>query len=423
VTRKRWQSWNKNLEGRDEPGREKTEKMKKIAALFLLTYGVFLVVQLFDESDVTHWDFRMYYQCAKASALGINPYDIAAVNQQLYPPIPFPYCYMPLSIWVFRLFALIPYDAALQIYLFLQCVMIAVIVFLWKQLLFGTQKARLDFFLFLLLAFNSAVYLCLVAGNVCIIEQLMIWLALFFFFKNRYVLFGILMIAGSLFKVQPILLLGLLLLTEDKERYKYFFGSCALFGALILAQYMVSPVQFAGFLSNSASIVAEKGINSPSIFTFFIELTHILSIVTGIAVLGQMSVSWILFLISAATVLYVSGRAFIDLRARAIEEKEKWIVYFALVVYALINVRLKDYSFMLAIVPTYFAITKSRNLKAFVPIFILVILSASHITLPGLNVIFFLLWSYYPLFLIFGIWAIYLFTFSQMDGEKGLSHV
>jgi hypothetical protein len=101
-------------------------------------------------------------------------------------------------------------------------------------------------------------------------------------------------------------------------------------------------------------------------------------------------------------------------------EKKKILIFLSYLLYALTVPCFKDYSYMLLIVPTYYIIMKTNYAKVYTLFFILAIISAKYITLPGLNVVYYFVWDYYPLLIVYFIFGVYLCEIAQMYQKETL---
>jgi hypothetical protein len=71
--------------------------------------------------------------------------------------------------------------------------------------------------------------------------------------------------------------------------------------------------------------------------------------------------------------------------------------------------RMKDYAYVLLLVPSYYIIKKPHFFRAFPFLFALSILTAAkNVTLPDMGSIYLVMWEYYPLLLAYLIWILYL---------------
>jgi hypothetical protein len=356
--------------------------------------------------DQFQWDFRTYYYAAKAYAAGLNPYDVNTISGISPVPIGLKFVYPPLTLIFFRLFILFDYNMAYYLFLALKCASLIALILLWRKRILGNNTDLL-FYLFCMFAFNSAVYIDISAGNISLIEQFLIWLAFLFFLKKKAALFCLLIIIAGLFKIWPILFLFLLWFSNEEKKWIYFSGSLLMFIALMFISFMVSPELFVNFIQNAGAIY-ERGVRNPATFSLIMDPFQLLAREAGIIV--PVVVPRVIFSILILGILFVSWQAFRKLRMAKREDKERLFLFLACLVYALILPRFKDYSYILLIVPTFFILKRLSYWKAAPVLFILAILpSPLNASLPGFKLLSRGIWEYYPLFLAYGIWGLYLY--------------
>ena len=141
------------------------------------------------------------------------------------------------------------YKTAFHIFLIAKSILLVGLIYFWKRE-FLKQDGGILFYVFCLLAFNSTVFLDMIAGNINLVQQALLWLGFSFYIKGRYKLFCLFTLIAASFKMTPIFFLILMLLPEDKNKYKYFFGAGALFLSYLLIQYLIVPDLFTGFIKN-----------------------------------------------------------------------------------------------------------------------------------------------------------------------------
>jgi hypothetical protein len=396
----------------------KKDLANKVLIFLLAIYCVGVVIHIAIHSNRYQWDFYGYYQCAKAYELGIDPYDANAVSAMAQRPV-LSYVYPPLTLIFFKIFAKIDYGSAFHIFLILKCFLVIGIIALWRYAFFNKQVDSI-FYIVCLLGFNSAIYLDLRAGNVSILEQFLIWLALACYLKRKYVYFCALIIMAAIFKLQPIALLFLLLFISDRSRFKYLMASFTAFGTVLFLQYFSKPLLFLSFLTNATHTLIERGITNPSTFTFIREMVRGSTGFTNIVSLNK--ISFIFYLFTGSAIIFVSCSAYRRLKYAEVHDKEKQVIFMGSLIYALISLRFKDYSFILLIPAAYYAIKSIPTTTAYMLSAVAVSLSAVHVTLPGLNTIIYFLWNYYPLVITYCLWVFYLWGFySSIKKTKILS--
>lgn len=369
----------------------------------VILYFSYCVYFLFTVRERHQWDFQMQYSSAKVFAEGENPYNIGVINE--YTGNALWYAYPPATLWFYRIFTLFEYDTAYTLFLSLKVAVIIGLVLLWQKK-FITKSASALFYLFILLVFNSAVFLDIRAGNINMLEQLMIWLGFYFFLERRWLLFCFFILLASTFKMTPAVFLVLLFTTEDKKKYLYFFGSCAVFAVYLLAQYILQPEMLTEFLKGAQTTLTEWGIIAPSTVGVLKDLSDVLNKNTGITI--SKSVQFGVFCCIAAVIMFISAKAYLKLKSLKTEDREKMIVFLACLVYALLHLRMKDYAYVLLVVPSYYIITRASFSKVFPLLFFISVLAAAHLTLPGLRIIYAIMWAYYPLLVTYIIWALYI---------------
>jgi hypothetical protein len=134
-----------------------------------------------------------------------------------------------------------------------------------------------------------------------------------------------------------------------------------------------------------------------------------------------------LFIIGLATagIIYLTYRAAIQLKRSRVPSREILEVYLICLLYALIHPRMKDYMYLLLIVPSYYIIKNTRYTRLAPFLFILFILSNQSLTLPIFSSVMSLVWSYYPLMIAYCVWGIYLYEIYKLANESekpGASH-
>lgn len=381
--------------------------------LLLLVYFITLVLHISAHYDQYQWDFRTHRKAGEIFASGSDPYDPNVLLNQ--KGASFLYTYPPVTLYFYWLFTLTTYKTAFHIFLFVKCVLLIGLIIFWKRA-FLRQAGDSLFYLFSLLAFNGAVFADLIAGNINLVEQILLWVAFCFYLKRRPVLFCVFALLAASFKMTPIFFLVLLLISDHKKKYTYFVGAGSIFLAYLLIQYLIMPDMFTGFIRNALTVVGESGVVGPSTAKFVKEIFRLIS-----KMFGPVSPTLISMVIIglAAVVVFLSGRAYLLLKRFPIEDREKMILFLVCLVYALIHPRFKDYAYMLLIVPSYYIMKNTRFTKAFPFIFIFAILASPHLMLPGIDILSSVLWQYFQLMIAYTIWGLYLYEiFSRAHNKK-----
>jgi hypothetical protein len=394
---------------------------KKVIAgmitVLLVLYFVTLVLHISARYTDYQWDFRTHRKAGEIFASGKNPYDPNILLTQ--EDASFLYTYPPVTLFFYNLFARTPYKTAFHIFLVLKCILLVGLIYLWRRE-FLKQASGPFFYLFCLLAFNAAVYRDFIAGNINLVEQVLLWLAFWFFLKRKLVWYCIFCLAAASFKMTPIFFLVLLLFSDDNKKYVYFAGSAGAFLAYLLVQYIVAPELFSGFIRNALIVVSERGTIAPSTFTLLSDIFKWLSKTAGITV--PQAIPFSLFLVFAAAVVFWSYKAYLRLQRLNPEDKECISLFLICLVYALIHPRFKDYAHMLLLPPAFYIIKSTRFTAAAPFIFFLSILVYPPFIVPGTEIIFNFFWKYYALMVVYTIWGMYLyeiFSLSKNQNARG----
>ncbi len=382
---------------------------KKIAQIvgpvLLLAYFITLVLHISAQSDQYQWDFRTHRKAAEIFAAGSDPYDPHILLGR--KDASFLYTYPPFTLFFYALFSQTDYHTAFHIFLLVKCAVLIGLVIFWRWAFLGSAGDSL-FFLFCLLAFNSAVFADLIAGNINLVEQMLLWIAFFFYLKQRLIYFCVFVLLAASFKMTPIFFVVLLLTSDHPKKFHYFGWAAAIFLAYLIVQYLIYPDMFTGFVRNALTVVGESGAVGPSTEKFIKELFTLLSQLFGPLPPAVISV---VVLGVSALIIFLSAKAYFLLKRSQSDnpDREKLVLFLVCLVYALIHPRLKDYAYMLLIVPSYFIMKTTRLTKAFPFIFVLSILAAPHLMLPGFDILSALVWKYFPLMIAYIIWGLYLY--------------
>ena len=391
--------------------------VSKVLCALLIFYCVFIILNIAVNSSRYLWDFKAYYYCAKAFQQGVNPYLPSAVSEIAKSEVFFTYPYPPLTLLIFKLFLVFNYSTAFFVFLFLNCVLIIWLIYLWSKE-FLKQDADALFYIFCLLAFNGSIYLALRSGNFVIFEQSLIWLALFLFLRRNLWGFCALIIFAASIKLQPLLFLFMLFFLEHKRKYAYFFYSLIIFWAILALSYLLYPLFFLDFV-NFAFHLDERGIINPSTLSLLKDLFELSGKMFRVTIPAILPLAAYVLIILG--IVFAAAGSFKKLLLTQSKGKEKIIIFLFCLTYSLVLPRLKDYSYILLLVPTYFIIKKATLIKNYPLYFIFAIIPCIYVTLPGLPIFSYFLWNYYPLIIAYSVWALYLAEVSLLNGRALLN--
>ena len=287
-------------------------------------------------------------------------------------------------------------------FLFLKCIFLIGLIYLWKKI-FLKDEADLLFYLFCLLAFNSTIYVDMVAGNISILEQFGLWIAFYFLLKRKLLLFCLSLILIASFKLSCVLFLALLLSSKERKKWIYFLGSSFLFLGIHLISFLCTPLYKSFFIFSIKKVRTQN----PSSFIFLKDVLQLFSSKTGVIISDGFRIG--VFVIFAVIIILVSWRAYIWLSSAKTKDSEIILICLFCLTYCLIMPRFMNYCYILLIVPAYFIIKRISYPKGYILLFIILILSLPTEThLPGINIVSRYVLGYYPLMLAYGLWGLYI---------------
>ena len=374
-----------------------------LGLILLLAYFITLVLHISANVDHYQWDFRTHRKAGEIFASGLDPYD----SDTLFPQAKttFLYNYPPVTLYFYRFLAQFDYESAYHIFLIAKCILLIGLIYFWKREFLKTN-ANFLFGLFCLLAFNSAVYRDLIAGNINLLEQVFLWLAFFFYIKQRLLLFCAFCLLAASFKMTPSFFLVLLLLADDKKKYHYFVGSGVAFFTYLLVQFIIVPDMSISAFRNAFAVVSERGSVVPSTFTFLSDVFKWVSNNAGVTT--PQAIQFAVLIVFVTAVVLLTYKAYVRLNSLSVENRPMIDVFLVCLVYALIHPRLKDYAYILLIVPSFYIIMNGRFTKVNPFIFFLAIVAYPPFIVPGTEIVFTFFWNYYTLFFAYAIWGMYL---------------
>jgi len=379
-----------------------------ILFFLIFSYVFYILFQLYFFPDVYQWDFKSQYHSAKVFLTGGNPYDSETIKS--ISGTPWWYAYPPATLWFFGLFTCVEYKTAYYIFLFLKIFATVSLVLFWSKKFLG-ENISPYFLIFLIISFNSALFRDVRAGNINLFEEIFIWLSFYYFLEHRYAPFSFFILLASAFKLTPIFFLSLLLFSPDKGTIKYFWITTVLFVAYLLLQLIFSPDLFFGFLTGASSTLGESGPYSPSTISLLKTASQYLNQEIGMFV-HPVILAFVFASISGSLFIFTI-RLYRNPGFQKIKDSDKLLLFSFCLIYSIVHPRMKDYAYILLIVPTYWIIKETCYKNIFPFAFFLCILSSSDITLPGFGVFFILIWDYYPLILAYIIWFLYAFEINH----------
>ncbi len=290
------------------------------------------------------WDFHAYYGAASALRAGLNPYDAAAVSVHTGRPAELPYLYPPATLALFAPLSRLPVETARLVWLGIKTSLLILLLWLWRRFFVPAGSKEL-LVATALLGFNAAVLWDLRAGNVAMLEAVLLWGGFGAYLQGHRTVAAALVTLGGSFKVLPMALLSVVLVGPGSTRSRLAAGAAAL-GVLGLLSAVHADLLHAWAQVVGQSLTGERPVGeiNPS------SLGFIDSTLSG--ALPSASHPWAAVALYAAFVLAVLGLSTPTLlRLAHVEPRRDWVL-FCVLLWLLLSPRVMVYSYVMAIVPS-----------------------------------------------------------------------
>ncbi len=390
------------------------ERLLQIALrLVPLLIVIVIVGEVAVRQGIYQWDFKTYYYAAQTQAAGLDPYDVSLLKAAGHSDEIHPYLYPPLCLYLFRIFALMPIAIAYEVWLLLKLVLLGALFAVWRRHFLKEEPVWL-LTLFFTLAFGAALSLDIRAGNVSIIEQVLLWSGFACLLSRKLVWFCLLVLASAFFKWTPAAFLALILFTREGRKWIYFGISCLGFAAMLTLNYLMSPEGLRHFLTAATAHEEDGTRGNPSTLTLFKFLF------AGLKRMG-FSESMIslaahaAFALIALAVTVITFRYLLRLYRRN-RISLVYLIYTGCLAYALVMPRFKLYSFILLLPAAYYIARSVFKPNPFWLSAILISLSIDP-RLPYRSLLAGL-WWYAPLLAAFALWIIWMVYLSNQGEEQ-----
>ncbi len=373
-----------------------------LAFVFLAAYCIRLLYGFAQGASSLQWDFKTYYYAAKAHQAGLNPYSLADLSRVAGTSIELRYVYPPIILYFFRIFALLPYTTAYWAWLLLKILLLIALLRLWTKV-FLSKEADPVFYIFCAVAFTGGLFQDIVAGNISILEQFLLWQAFSFYLKRRTVFFCIFLTLAGLFKLTPMLFFLLLLFRKEKKMYIYGAVSLIIFATIVLIPLLIYPNFGHDFLNNAIHLDERAEQYNPSTLSLIKDVCDLAEKHIGIRI--HDAIEMVLFLGICAIVVGVSFWV-LQRSSRLIEADERIGLFLSCFVYALVMTRFKVYSYILLIPPAYYLIKNIKHVNASTLLFLIAASPTPEVAL-GFGLFGMMVASYFLLILVFGLWGLF----------------
>jgi hypothetical protein len=397
-------------------GSHMTASRTRLVATLLVWVCLGVCIYSIADDSLAQWDFQVYYSAAHAFVSGENPYRPIHPHPELKGDLIFQY--PPLTLYLFKWTTLLSLTAAKQVWLCLKLVALGLLAWIWHK-----DFERLDVSwpsaVFLALGLNSALLRDLVSGNISTFEELGIWFGFSLLVRNRPYAAAVVLACIAQFKLLPAALLALIPLVRPRDGWKPLAVGCAVYVGLLALNQPFSPDLTHNYLaqfSNANLRMDDRGINNPGSLAMFRDVIDLTSFMPGLDYNRQSgTIAYYAYLAALVLILIRAGW---NKRAALRTADPRLLVYLGCAVYAIAMPRMKDYSYILMLIPTLWVIRDLGKRKV-TPDYLLIALGLmvcaqpQQSRVPGLAGLVYMLQAYLPL-LIAATVAAYLLV----DGIK-----
>jgi len=378
---------------------EPTDSRIRLALTIAVWLGLAACVYSIAADNLAQWDFNVYYSAAHALAVGETPYRPIHPHPGLAGDLIFQY--PPLTTYLFYWTNLLSLESAKLAWLGLKLAAVGVLAWIWRRD-FERVDATWPIALFIALGFNATLLRDFVTGNISTLEQVGIWLGFAMLVRGRpYAAAAILAFAAQ-FKLLPAAFLVLIPLVRPRDGWKAFLLGCGLFVGLLGLNFVLSPHLTHDYLSqftNANVRMDDRGINNPSSLALFRDIIDLTAWVPGLSYNREAGTRVYLFYIAALVLILIrvtSGRV-----RRVLNSDPRLIVYLGCALFAVAMPRMKDYSYILMLIPALFVIRDLRRSEGqsylLIALGLMVLAQPQQTNVPGLQVLIYMLQAYLPL--------------------------
>jgi hypothetical protein len=350
------------------------------------------------EIDKGHqWDFYTYYYAGVTANAGGDPYDRADVSRAAGFAISLPYVYPPYTLFAAKALARMPFETAFHAFVTVKACAFLVLAALWLATM-RTGAERLLLLLTAAAGYNGTVFVDIVAGNISIFEQVVLWTGFHFLARGRAALFTACVVAAALPKLTPLWFLVVLLPGARRDRLACFGTGIAAFTAFQVLAAATAPDSYGDFLRNIGGS-DNRGWTNPSALAFLRDIATAFHLPSAAGSLA--------FLLFAVAVLGVTAERF--WRKGSAYVSSVWCaVGLACAAYAIMMPRMTYYMQVVMIAPTVWILLRSTSVPKFIVLALFFYVAVLHATVPVLDRVVPLLANYGTLFCSVLVWVLYL---------------
>ena len=370
--------------------------LNSVIILYFIGVCLFLIYNI----DTHLWDFKVYYAASKCYLNGTNPYDVKTLYSYSTNIADLPFMYPPISIYFFLPFTFFDLHSASLIYLFIKIVLLILSLYSSYKWIKNNQQSKY-FLFFCLLSFNACLYKDFQTGNIATFELFVLTLSFIHLEKKNFFIFTLLISFIGFFKIIPFVFLLLLLSTKSKKKWYYFLLGSAICICYIVLNFTIENKLFNSYLFHfSKNRIVEGGMSNPSCMEFVKEVFRTFNLNDHTVFIYLLYFSFIILI-----VFYTLKKIKKDLSNDINIE----IIFILFIGINLCLPRLKDYTFLTLIVPTFYLISNLKvNQKYILLLVFLSTFSSLNTSIPLYKDFLQLINRYFSFLFLLTIYILYL---------------
>jgi len=316
--------------------------------LLLLLAGGILSKAIMGLDPGHQHDFISYYYGAKAMIMGLNGYDsqvVSALSGQGHQSH-LRFVYPPQIAWLFAPLTAFSFLHARLLFLCIKLITATGLIALYLKF-FVKKDYLLPFVLIAVFAFRGPFTSDILAGNIATFETLLLWAGLLFLVMGRGYLFAIFIALAGSFKLLPLAFLGFIFLTKIPQKWRVFGVGVGVAAIIQGLGILGMPRMYQEFLSTPAPLDSSGYVN-PSILAWLQ-----FDLAPWLTTHGVTVSSFGLYVLFVS--LFSAGLAVFFWKNH---HKYPLIIQISMgiLAYGLMLPRLKDYSFLIFVIPAYYAV-------------------------------------------------------------------
>jgi hypothetical protein len=339
---------------------EPSRPIQSVLMILCVVYLLGFLTQIANAPDQYQWDLRASHRAARLIARGMTPYsdsNMRAVAMGEPGQVP-RFVYPPVVLLLSRPLARFPWETVYRYGLAAKVLILLWLVGLWTRRFIGTHE--LGYFgLFMVFALGGTLFAELRMGSVGLLEVALLWGGFAYLTSGKILRACVLIVAGACFRFMPIVFLGLLPFYSAHWPTLVAILGIGVFVALQLASAAALAIPFGEFIRYAGLLSDEPGAYNPSSLSLCRDLIQLLQNYLHSPLPPWAPLAcWGGFVV---LVLLVSALAGWGLAHRTDGQRDERIIVLACLTYGLVVPRLKDFGFVLLLVPTYLALRRSTQ--------------------------------------------------------------